>query len=253
MFNLQCNSCLTNAILNSLPLDFSATPSQASRISSYLSNDEAYEPLEKSTSSTLALYLLIRSYSNYLSAEISQICYGGIARTITLGTTDGLSTTSSGFFSIFQPISVPVGSITLGRILNVTGSILDPYIELFASSIFQVASTFRTAASSSPQLELELSFPELESYACRAHCASFEIQKLDSNGSSSYASDSSETSAASATSIGIPSKSLYLLTLDTIFLSILNKNSFISSIPSNLEISLLPIEFPRTFLAPLVS
>jgi len=51
-----------------------------------------------------------------------------------LGTTDGLSTTTSGFFISYQPIVVPVGSITLGRILNVTGSVLDPYVEIFLSS-----------------------------------------------------------------------------------------------------------------------
>merc|ERR1711966_4014 len=98
-----------------------------------------------------ALYLVVRAYSNYLSAEISQICYGGIARTICLGTTDGLSTTWSGFFISYQPVVVPVGAITLGRILSVVGSVLDPYIEIFSSCTFcdDMVASSETADSSS--------------------------------------------------------------------------------------------------------
>ena len=62
--------------------------------------------------------------------------YENIIRTICLGTTDGLSTTWSGFFILYQLVIVPVGAITLGRILSVVGSILDPYIEIFNSVTF---------------------------------------------------------------------------------------------------------------------
>jgi len=47
-----------------------------------------------------------------------------------------LSTTWSGFFILYQLVIVPVGAITLGRILSVVGSILDPYIEIFSSCAF---------------------------------------------------------------------------------------------------------------------
>ena len=39
-----------------------------------------------------ALYILIRSYSNCLVAEVSQQIYGGVVRCVSLGSTDGLST-----------------------------------------------------------------------------------------------------------------------------------------------------------------
>jgi hypothetical protein len=42
MFNLQSNSCLTNAILNALSLDFSSAPAGSKCVCSYLSNDESY-------------------------------------------------------------------------------------------------------------------------------------------------------------------------------------------------------------------
>mmetsp|Transcript_107822 Transcript_107822/g.303812 ORF Transcript_107822/g.303812 Transcript_107822/m.303812 type:complete len:600 (+) Transcript_107822:291-2090(+) len=83
-----------------------------------------------------ALFLLVKSYANCLVAELSQLWQGGVMRAIALGSTDGLSCFSCTFLLTFQPVIVPVGRITLGRILNVVGSSIDPYIHLSLSSQF---------------------------------------------------------------------------------------------------------------------
>ena len=82
------------------------------------------------------VFLFIKSYPSWLVAELSG-CYKGVFRTIALGSTDGLCTNASCTFSLsFQPYIVPVGRIALGRILNVVGSSIDPYIDLSLSSQF---------------------------------------------------------------------------------------------------------------------
>ena len=82
------------------------------------------------------VFLFIKSYSSWLVAELSG-CYKAVFRTIALGSTDGLCTNASCTFSLsFQPYIVPVGRIALGRILNVVGSSIDPYIDLALSSQF---------------------------------------------------------------------------------------------------------------------
>ena len=82
------------------------------------------------------VFLFIKSYSSFLVAELSQLCYKGVLRTIALGSTDGLCTWKCTFLVGLQPIIVPVGRIALGRIFNVVGSIIDRYIELSMSSQF---------------------------------------------------------------------------------------------------------------------
>ena len=82
-----------------------------------------------------SVFLLIKSYPSWLVAELSG-CYKGVFRTIALGSTDGLCTNSCTFSLSFQPVIVPVGRIALGRILNVVGSSIDPYIDLSLSSQF---------------------------------------------------------------------------------------------------------------------
>ena len=56
--------------------------------------------------------------------EVEQHLGGGVVRAIAMDTTDGLSrgmeVTNTG-----APISVPVGSVTLGRIFNVLGEAID--------------------------------------------------------------------------------------------------------------------------------
>lgn len=75
----------------------------------------------------MSLYLLIKSYSNSLVAEVSQQMYGGVLRCISLGSTEGLSTWRCSIQLNVQAAVVPVGRISLGRILNVVGSAVDFY------------------------------------------------------------------------------------------------------------------------------
>ena len=100
-----------------------------------------------SPSSTLGfapVFLFIKSYGDActnqspqsLPCEVSQLCYKGVLRRIALGTTDGMCTWRCGFLLIFQGLIVPVGRIALGRIFNVVGCIIDPYMELSFSSQF---------------------------------------------------------------------------------------------------------------------
>merc|ERR1712194_64300 len=74
-----------------------------------------------------SLYLMVRSYNNSLIAEVSQQMYGGILRCISLGPTEGLSTWKCSIQLNVQAVIVPVGRISLGRILNVVGSAVDLY------------------------------------------------------------------------------------------------------------------------------
>jgi hypothetical protein len=79
---------------------------------------------------------LFKSYANNLVAELSQLCYTNILRAIALGSTDGLCTWRQGFIILFQPVIVPVGTIALGRIFNVVGSVIDRYSEVPYSTHF---------------------------------------------------------------------------------------------------------------------
>jgi len=94
-----------------------------------------------------AVFLLVKSYASCLVAELSQVCYGGVLRAIALASTDGLCTFSCGFVISLQPVSVPVGRIALGRILNVVGSSIDPYLDLALSTQFQTSSNTLTSDS----------------------------------------------------------------------------------------------------------
>lgn len=75
-----------------------------------------------------SVFWIIKSYVSSLTAEVSQLCYKGLFRRIALGSTL--------FHASTNTLLVPVGRCTLGRILNVLGSAIDPYIELSISSEF---------------------------------------------------------------------------------------------------------------------
>jgi ATP synthase alpha/beta family, nucleotide-binding domain len=83
-----------------------------------------------------AVFFLIKSYASCLVGELSQLCYKGVSRCIALGSTDALCTWRCLSLINLQPVIVPVGRIALGRILNVVGSIIDPYMELCYSCQF---------------------------------------------------------------------------------------------------------------------
>merc|ERR1712187_712967 len=71
--------------------------------------------------------ILVKAYANWLLVEVNQICYGGIVRTIALGFTEGISSWKVGSLCTFQPLVVPVGRSTLGRLFNVLGATIDAY------------------------------------------------------------------------------------------------------------------------------
>ena len=77
-----------------------------------------------------ASFTLSIAFSNILVSEISQLCYKGILRVIALGSSDGLSTLGSRINLLNQPIVVPVGNLSLGRIFNVIGSTIDGLMKL---------------------------------------------------------------------------------------------------------------------------
>ena len=77
-----------------------------------------------------SLFLHAKAYANLLISEVSQLCYKGVLRIISLGQTDGLCLWRCGFDLFIQPVVVPVGRMTLGRIFNVVGSVIDMYYEL---------------------------------------------------------------------------------------------------------------------------
>lgn len=80
-----------------------------------------------------SLFLLSKAYASAVTAEVSQLCRGGICRSIALGTTDGLNTRLSKALFTYQPLVVPTGLLVLGRIFNVSGSVIDRYVELSLS------------------------------------------------------------------------------------------------------------------------
>ena len=110
--------------------------------------DELYSMVNNTTLlGYTALFTLSKSYYNYLATEVNQLCYGGVLRSVALGPTDGLSTWNVTFTNIYQPVTIPVGRLTLGRIFNVTGSAIDGYIELIDSALLMDTSHISVQSS----------------------------------------------------------------------------------------------------------
>ena len=82
------------------------------------------------------VFLFIKSYASCLVGELSQLCYKGVLRTIALGSTQCLCAWRALSLIGLQPVMVPTGTIALGRIFNLVGSIIDPYMELCNSCQF---------------------------------------------------------------------------------------------------------------------
>lgn len=90
-----------------------------------------------------------------LTLEVQQQLGDGMVRTIALGTTDGLRRNLS-VQNTGEPIKVPVGKETLGRILDVLGNPIDnrgPVAEKERLSIHRKAPSFAEQASSNQLLE----------------------------------------------------------------------------------------------------
>jgi hypothetical protein len=88
--------------------------------------------MNKELTPTIICALAISSTSSLaasITAEISQLCKGGICRSVALGATEGLNTRITKAMFTYQPLVVPSGTLVLGRIFNVTGTVIDRFIE----------------------------------------------------------------------------------------------------------------------------
>jgi F-type H+-transporting ATPase subunit beta len=85
-----------------------------------------------------SLFSLVRRYQDsILVAEISQAGMNGIIRAVSFSTTDGLALLECPGFFHLNPVVVPVGRQTLGRIFNVLGAAIDPFSDVSSASQMQ--------------------------------------------------------------------------------------------------------------------
>jgi F-type H+-transporting ATPase subunit beta len=101
------------------------------------------------------IYDALKIESEGLVLEVQQQLGGGVVRTIAMGTSDGLrrglEVVNSG-----SPISVPVGSATLGRIMNVLGEPIDECGEIGEEERYVIhrdAPSYEDQSSSTELLE----------------------------------------------------------------------------------------------------
>ena len=110
---------------------------EASEESLDLSNNGLIESLS-------SVFLFVRAYANWCCVEVSQVGFGGKLRGISLGITEGLSSWRVTTYFTYQPLIVPVGRAVLGRLFNVLGSTIDPYLEI-APAMFYGTGYFSSA------------------------------------------------------------------------------------------------------------
>merc|ERR1711972_804921 len=115
--------------------------------------------------------ILVKAYANWLLVEVNQICYGGIVRTIALGFTEGISSWKVEALCTFQPLVVPVGRSTLGRLFNVLGATIDAYMGIDELPIYAEYKASMRELSPISQIG---SF-ERDSTAPQRHCANIKI------------------------------------------------------------------------------
>jgi hypothetical protein len=84
-----------------------------------------------------SLFMILKSYSNVCTGELGHLCPSGILRGISLSPTTCLSTWRCHCLFTTTPLLVQVGLVTLGRLFNVVGTVIDPYLELVSSSSYQ--------------------------------------------------------------------------------------------------------------------
>jgi hypothetical protein len=113
LLHLPFNSTCLLSLLHLLPIDYASV--LHSTYSTIVS-----DALRLSSSTVLlgyaSVFFVAACYPNFLVGEISQLCFSGVFRAIALGSTDGLSTWNVRAISMFQPVVVPVGRLTLGRV-----------------------------------------------------------------------------------------------------------------------------------------
>ena len=115
------------ALVHVYQLGNSSEISEVLREASDESADLSQNGLIESLSS---VFLFVRAYANWCCVEVSQVGFGGKLRGISLGITEGLSSWRVTSYFTYQPLIVPVGRAVLGRLFNVLGSTIDPYLEL---------------------------------------------------------------------------------------------------------------------------
>ena len=130
MFNLPYNYNHLFALIKLLPIQ-----PEGQRYYSQLDQD-ILEHQGHLAEAYIAVFLFFKSYDNFLITEVSQILTDGVLRTIALGSTEGLSTWRTPCYHYSQPVMVQVGTIALGRLFNVVGATIDPYLELVQSSSY---------------------------------------------------------------------------------------------------------------------
>jgi len=134
--SLAFNDTYLLSLLHLVPADYSLITADHS----FYFTEISQEILDSNTREVLlgmaTLFFIVKSYSNSLVAELSQLCYASVLRSVALGSTDGLCTWMCACLLGLQPVLVPAGRISLGRIFNVVGAVIDRYLELSLSSQF---------------------------------------------------------------------------------------------------------------------
>jgi hypothetical protein len=72
---------------------------------------------------------ITKTATNTVFSEVSLLEALGLFRSVALCWTEGLNAWASHLWLGFQAMIVPVGSSSLGRIINVVGSAIDPLLE----------------------------------------------------------------------------------------------------------------------------
>ena len=122
---LPANDSLLMATLSCLPID-----TNIEGLYDLLKLECRYIRSQSVLSAYATLFMQCKAYSNFVFAEIHQLNMNGNLRAVALATTDGLSLLDSTVLLTFQPIYVPCGQITLGRIFNVLGATVDGWYQL---------------------------------------------------------------------------------------------------------------------------
>ena len=101
------------------------------------------------------VYDALKMEGSPLTLEVQQQLGDGVVRTIALGSSDGLRRGTQ-VYNSGQPITVPVGPATLGRIMDVLGNPIDergPVSHEHTASIHRKAPTYDELSPSQELLE----------------------------------------------------------------------------------------------------
>ena len=99
------------------------------------------------------IYDALKIQENSLTLEVQQQIGDGIVRTIAMGSTDGLKR-GLDVQNTGEPIKVPVGEKTLGRIMNVLGHPIDDAGDIKAKTMMPIHRAAPTFAEQSVEIEI---------------------------------------------------------------------------------------------------